>query len=84
MSVPSSACRSAVVRRLRGVLPASTALCPAALPAVARGAARELNPTAAGLIAAILDFNADANWSPAPVPTGTARSYAGKRVVRHV
>jgi hypothetical protein len=73
-----------VVRRLLDVLPASTVLCLAALPAAAGGAARELNPTAAGPIAAPFDFNADANWSPAPMLTGTARSYAGKGVVRHV
>ena len=84
VSVPSSACRGVVVRRLRDVLPASTVLCLAALPAIARGVARQLNPSVAGPIAATFDFNADANWSPAPVPTGTARSYAGKGVVRYV
>ena len=45
VSVPSSACRGAVGRWLRDVLPALTVLCLAALPAAARDAARELNPT---------------------------------------
>jgi hypothetical protein len=46
---------------LRDVLPASTVLCLAALPAAARGAARELNLTVARPIAATFDFNADAS-----------------------
>jgi hypothetical protein len=72
-----------VVRRLRDVSPASTVLCLAALPAIARGVARELNPSVAGPIAATFDFNADANWSRAPCRPA-ARSYAGKGVVRNV
>jgi hypothetical protein len=84
VSAPSSAYRGAVVRRPRDVLPALTVLCLAALPAAARDAARELNPTVSRADSRTFDFNADANWNPAPVPTGTARSYVSKGFLRRV
>jgi autotransporter-associated beta strand protein len=58
--------RTGVVRRLRAVLLASTALCGAsALPAVAQDATWSSTPGSG-------DFNTAANWTPAAVPTGTA------------
>jgi autotransporter-associated beta strand protein len=54
-----------LVRRLRIALLASSALCAAALPAAAQDATWLLAPGSG-------DFNTAANWSPPPVPTGTA------------
>src|SRR6476660_7855221 len=44
----------------------------AALPARAQNATWNNPATAAGPVAGTFDFNANANWTPATVPTGTA------------
>src|SRR5579884_1773075 len=58
--------------RLRRLLMASTALVLPLAGAQAQNATWQAVPTAAGPVAATFDFNANANWLPATVPTGTA------------
>ena len=58
--------------RLRAALLASSALI--AAPAAAQDATWQANPTVPGPVfpSGAFDFNANANWTPAAVPTGTA------------
>jgi autotransporter-associated beta strand protein len=62
-------------RRGRGAATISfalTALCAGSLPGYAQNATWVLNPSVAGPAPTTFDFNANANWTPAAVPTGTA------------
>jgi autotransporter-associated beta strand protein len=51
---------------------ALTALCAGSLPGYAQNATWVLNPAVVGPVATTFNFNANANWTPAAVPTGTA------------
>jgi autotransporter-associated beta strand protein len=59
-------------RDLRRLFLASTALVLPLAGAHAQNATWQAVPTVAGPVAATFDFNANANWVPATVPTGTA------------
>src|SRR5438270_9953638 len=57
---------------LRRLFLASTALVLPLAGAQAQNATWQAVPTVAGPVAATFDFNANPNWVPATVPTGTA------------